>query len=281
MPRALADAGLLDALPLAEHTSLPEPTYVFDPDSVSGIRNHQEVIRFTGVLDRAISASLNAGRFPVVIGGDCSVLLGPAISLRRLGRFALVHFDGHNDFGHDGNWGKPYPSVAGADLAIVTGRGPRDLTDMDGLKPYFLDHDVYQLGEKAEAKSADYTFKDFPLTPIHRFPLSEVRTKGIEAVTNQMVGMIAAAPVKGFWLHVDVDVLDSTLMPSVDSPENCGLSWAEFDAAMAAFLRDPRLVGLNIGIFDPELDPTGEHGRRIAAVLRRRLIEVAAFRRDR
>src|ERR1700677_268736 len=75
MPRALVNAGLLDALPLAEHTSLPEPTYFFDPDSVSGIRNHQEVIRFTGVLDGAISASLKAGRFPVVVGGDCSILL--------------------------------------------------------------------------------------------------------------------------------------------------------------------------------------------------------------
>jgi arginase len=280
MPRALVNAGLLYALPLAEHTSLPEPTYFFDPDSVSGIRNHQEVIRFTGVLDGAISASLKAGRFPVVVGGDCSILLGPAISLRRLGRFALVHFDGHNDFGHDGNWGKPYPNAAGADLAIVTGRGPRDLTDIDGLKPYFLDQDVYQLGEKAEANSATYMFKDFPLTSIHRHPLSEVRAKGVETVTDQIVRMIAAGPVRGFWLHVDMDVLDSTLMPAVDSPENSGLSWAEFDTAMGAFLRDPKLVGLNIGIFDPELDSSGEYASRIAAVLRRRLIEVAAFRGD-
>jgi hypothetical protein len=49
---------------------------------------------------------------------------------------------------------------------------------------------------------------------------------------------------------------------------------------MGAFLRDPKLVGLNIGIFDPELDSSGEYASRIAAVLRRRLIEVAAFRGD-
>jgi arginase len=281
MPRALVEAGLLDALLLAGHTTLPEPYYVSDPDSVSGIRNHQEVLRFTAALDRAISASLEAGRFPVVVGGDCSVLLGPAVSLRRLGRFALVHFDGHNDFGHEGNWGKPYPNVAGADLAIVTGRGPRSLTDIDGLKPYFLDEDVFQLGEKADVESATYVFKDFPLTSIHRMPLSEVKAHGIDAVTGEIGRMLAAAPVVGFWLHVDVDVIDSTLMPAVDSPENCGLSWAEFDTALGAFLRDPKLVGLNFGIFDPELDPTGDLARRIAAVLRRRLNEVSAFHGDR
>jgi arginase len=280
MPRALVESGLLDALPLAGRTTLPEPSYVSDPDSVSGIRNHQEIIRFTGDLDRAITESLKAGRFPVVIGGDCSVLLGPAVSLRRLGRFALVHFDGHNDFGHEGNWGKPYASVAGADLAIVTGRGPRTLTDIGGLRPYFLDEDVFQLGEKADAHSASYPFKDFPRTSVHRMPLSQVKAEGIDAVTSQIGTMIAAAPVKGFWLHVDVDVIDSALMPAVDSPENCGLSWAEFDAALGEFLRDPKLVGLNIGIFDPELDTSGEHARRLAAILRRRLIEVTAFRHD-
>jgi arginase len=280
MPRALVDAGLLDALPLAGHTTLPEPPYASDPDGVSGIRNHREVIRFTSALDKVITASMKAGRFPVVVGGDCSVVLGPAVSLRRLGRFALVHFDGHNDFGHEGNWGKPYPNVAGSDLAIVTGRGPRALTDIDGLKPYFLDEDVFQLGEKAEAKSPTYTFKDFPLTSIHRVPLSDVKADGIDAATRHIGRMIAAAQVKGFWLHVDLDVIDSTLMPAVDSPENCGLNWSEFDSALGAFLRDPKLVGLNIGIFDPELDPTGEHARRIATILRRRLIEVTAFRRD-
>jgi arginase len=281
MPRALVDAGLLDALPLAGHTTLPEPHYVPEPDGVSGIRNLHEVIRFTGALDRAITASLKAGRFPVVVGGDCSVLLGPAVSLRRLGHFALVHFDGHNDFGHEGNWGKPYPNVAGSDLAIVTGRGPNVLTDIDGLKPYFLDEDVFQLGEKADAKSATYVFKDFPLTAIHRMPLSYVKARGIDAAANHIGRMLAAAPVKGFWLHVDVDVIDSTLLPAVDSPENCGLGWAEFDAALGAFLRDPKLVGLNIGIFDPELDLGGDLARQIATVLRRRLIEMTALPRDR
>jgi len=281
MPRALVNAGLLDALPLSCHTLLPEPDYAEDQDIVSGIRNHQELIRFTGALDRAIAASLEARRFPVVIGGDCSVLLGPAISLRRRGRFALVHFDGHNDFGHEGNWGKPYASVAGADLAIVTGRGPTTLTDIDGLKPYFLDEDVFQLGEKADASAATYSFKDFPLTSIHRLPLSHVKAHGIDAATKEISGLLAAAPIKGFWLHVDLDVIDSTLMPAVDSPENCGLNWEEFDAALGAFLRHPKLVGLNVGIFDPELDTSGEHARRIANGLRRRLLETVAFRSDR
>jgi len=276
MPRALIEAGLLDDLSLAARTALPEPSYIPDPDAFTGIRNHQELIQFTGRLDAVITECLRAGRFPVVIGGDCSVLLGAAVALRRIGRFALVHFDGHNDFGHEGNWGKPYASVAGADLAVVTGRGPNSLTDMNGLKPYFLDEDVVQLGEKADAADANYMFKDFPLTSVHRLPLSTVRRMGLAATLEHLDSILDAIPAKGFWLHVDVDVIDSTVMPAVDSPENCGLTWEEFGTAMGWLFRNPKLAGLNIGIYDPDLDVSGAYALRIVKILRQRLAEICS-----
>jgi arginase len=275
MPKVLVGAGLLEGLPLARHIVLTEPSYSFEPDDASGIRNHLEMIRFTRVLDRTISGALDSGFLPVIIGGDCSVLLGPAVALKRLGRYALVHVDGHNDFGHEGNWGKPYASVAGADLAVVTGRGPDTLANLDGLRPYFRDEDVVQLGEKADAHSPDYLFKDFPLTAIHQLPLAAVRRGSIEEVLNKLVSILASAPTKGFWLHVDLDVLDANLMPAVDSPENIGLSWDELDTVLSRLLKSPSLVGMNIGIYDPELDPSGAHARHIASMLHRHLIEIA------
>ena len=49
-------------------------------------------------LAEAVTGVLQQGRFPVVLGGDCSNLVGCALGLRRLGRFGLVFMDGHADF---------------------------------------------------------------------------------------------------------------------------------------------------------------------------------------
>ena len=124
MPRALIAAGLLDGLPHCPRTDLPEPLYSAELAPPAGVRNLAGLAAFTTGLADTVAAALDAGSRPIVIGGDCSVLLGPALALRRRGRYALVHVDAHNDFGHEGNFGAPYPNAAGADLALVTGRRP-------------------------------------------------------------------------------------------------------------------------------------------------------------
>jgi arginase len=276
MPQTLVNAGLLQDVPLAAHVRLPEPPYAYEPDDDSGVRNHREMIRFTRRLDEAVTAALRAGRLPVVIGGDCSALLGPAVALKRIGRYSLVHVDAHSDFGHEGNWGRPYPSIAGADLAVVTGRGPGTITNIDGLRPYFRDEDVVQLGEKSDATAADYWFKDFQHTAVQRWSLADVRQNGLATVLPKVEASLAATPTGGFWLHIDLDVLDSALLPAVDSPEAGGLTWEELDLLLDHLLGHPKLAGLNAGIYDPDLDPGRIYARQIAALFRRHLLALAA-----
>ena len=38
------------------------------------------------------------GEFPVVLGGDCSLLLGTMLALRRRGRYGVLYIDGNADF---------------------------------------------------------------------------------------------------------------------------------------------------------------------------------------
>jgi len=275
MPAALIAAGLLDGVPLAKRVDLQEPAYRFEPDTVSGIRNLPELVVFTVQLARVVSASLRSHRFPVIVGGDCSVLLGPALALRKLGRHGLVHLDGHHDFGHEGNTGKPYASIAGADLAVVTGRGPEELTNISNLKPYFRDQEVIQLGEKPDPATSDDSLNDFPRTRIRRFPLLEINRLGIEQVMQTITGELDRAPISGFWLHIDLDVLDPVVMPAVDSPDPTGLNWQELDTALGHLVGHRRLLGLNVGIYDPDLDPDSQHARKIAALLRRHLLILA------
>ena len=94
----------------------------------------------------------------MVLGGDCSILIGTLLSLRRSGRYGLFFIDGHADFY------QPQASttgeVADMDLAIVSGRGPDILTNIDNLKPLVRDEDVVVFGYRDAEQSAGYGSQD-------------------------------------------------------------------------------------------------------------------------
>lgn len=209
-----------------------------------------------------VGAAIDAGRFPLVLGGDCSVLLGPMLALRRRGRFGLVFVDGHLDFRHPGN-DDQVNAAAGEDLALATGRGTTRLTGIDGLRPYVRDGDVVALGER----EGDPETADILGTEIGVWNLGEVRRAGVDQTAGETIDRMEGGGVDGFWLHLDVDVLDDAVMPAVDSRQPDGLSWAELAGLIGPVLRSPLAIGMEVTIFDPELDPDGRVGARLAAAL--------------
>ena len=87
-----------------------------------------------------------------MLGGDCSILLGPMLALRRRGRYGLAYLDGHLDFRHPGN-APELDAVAGEDLALVTGRGGA-LAELEGLRPLVRDADVVAIGPRRTTKTS-------------------------------------------------------------------------------------------------------------------------------
>jgi arginase len=59
------------------------------------------------------------------------------------------------------------------------------------------------------------------------------------------------------WLYADLDVLDQVVMPAVDSPGSPGLDFAQLAELLSRLLG--RVIGLDVTIYDPELDPAGEY----------------------
>jgi arginase len=71
--------------------------------------------------------------------------------------------------------------------------------------------------------------------------------------------------VDGFWIHCDVDVLDSTVMPAVDASQPDGLSYAELRELIRPLLDSDLAAGMQVTIYDPDRDPDGSAGRRLAS----------------
>jgi len=67
-------------------------------DSVSGIKSLEATKSMVPAVEAAVTRVLADGRFPLILGGDCPVMLGGlAAAHRRLGRVGLMFVDGHED----------------------------------------------------------------------------------------------------------------------------------------------------------------------------------------
>jgi arginase len=78
---------------------------------------------------------------------------------------------------------------------------------------------------------------------------------------------LTRADLDGFWIHLDVDVLDDALMPAVDYRMPYGLSWAELESVLRIAVGSSQVVGLEVTIFNPRLDPDGHLARDLVAAL--------------
>jgi arginase len=161
--------------------------------------------------------------------------------------------DGHLDFRYPGNSIR-LGAAAGEDLALVTGRGPERLTNIDGLGSLVHDEDVVALGEREDYPE----WRDIHGTGITVWDLRRLREHGFAEAGEGAVERPRANGVDGFWIHLDADVLDDVLMPAVDSRQPDGTDYAELVELLRPLLRSGLAVGMEITIFDPELDPTGE-----------------------
>jgi arginase len=266
-PQALTDAGLVEALAPTRVIDLPRPHYETEAQPGTQIRNGHTIRAFNGALADIVEPVVRAQEFPIVIGGDCSILLGALAAVRRVGPLSLVHIDGHSDFRHPGNdTSATLGSVGGMDLALATGRGEALLTDWpDVSTPLVSDEQTVQIGER-ESRDADFAWPDVNDTAITRMDVFTAREIGIETVLLRTREVLDRTGWP-FWIHLDVDVLDQTVMPAVDSPGSPGIDPRALVVLLRSLIEDERCAGLSVTIFDPDLDPAGTYARFLVSLL--------------
>jgi arginase len=265
MGEVLEVAGLGARLGAEPAGRVGPPPYDPRRDRETGILNPAGLKEFSLRLADAVLAELHRGRFPIVLGGDCSNLIGCALALRRLGRFGVFFLDGHADFYQPE--AEPKGEVASMDLAIVSGRGPAVLADIEGRRPLVREEDIVAFGYRDVEEQREHGSQDIRDTAIHVYPLDEVRRAAVEVAARTAVKVLRESGVEGIWIHLDADVLDDRIMPAVDYRLPGGLSWEELSATLRVLMEPGKAVGLNVGIFNPALDPDGTIARRLVDCL--------------
>jgi arginase len=229
-----------------------------------GVFNAAAIAAYTRKLADRIEHHVRAGDFPVVLGGDCSIQLGASLALRRIGRYGLVAIDASADFRHPGN-SERVGAAGGEELALATGRGQEDLTDLEGLRPYLKEEDIRILG----IRDYDEDRAELSELKIANASVGELREVGPEDLARATLQSLEAPATEGFWVHLDADVLDPSVMPAVDSPDPDGLLPDELASVLGTLVRSERCVGFNLTIYDPDLDPDGSCAALLADLLHR------------
>jgi arginase len=265
-PGALRDQGLVARLGARDAGCLTPPR--FDPGDWrpgDGVSQAADIARYSMRLADRISVILSAGEFPVILGGDCSVALGSTLAMKRLGeerggRIGLVYVDAHSDFRHPGN-ASVIGAAAGEALALVTGRGPGELAGMEQRRPYVRDADVVLIG----MRQTDEYRMDLQAGGFNVRTAQDVRVHGASRTAQWARGLLGGC--LGYWVHLDVDVLDPSVMPAVDAPAQGGIAYPELDLLLRGLVSDPECVGIEITVFDPDFDVDGVYAQDLVNTL--------------
>jgi arginase len=265
--RALGLAARLSAQDRGDVVPAPYQDFIRPP---GGVRNEKQVGSYAQAIAQQVAAMVDEGRFALVVGGDCSIVLGSAWGARRAARgpIGLAYIDGHADFGtpEESRTG----SAASMCLALAVGRGDTALARLDGAGPLVDPRNLVLIGRR-DLGEPWYGHEALSRSGALDLPDAVAQAMGYAAVAAAALERLAAPALAGFWVHLDVDVLDPRVMPAVDSPVAGGPGLDQLTSLLLPLVRHSKALGMEVTIYDPGLDPDRSAGERLVGLLERLL----------
>jgi arginase len=231
-------------------------------------RNEAELVSYCRALALRIAPILQRDRFPLVLGGDCSIVLGGLLGMHLAGRdrLGLVYLDAHADFGTMAE--SRSGSAASMCLAMAVGRGDSLLAELAGRTPLADAGGVALVGRRDQGQPW-YGHDALRASAILDLPHGTADRIGYAGAAELALERVARADLDGFWIHLDADVLAASVMPAVDSPEPGGPGLDDLVAFLSTLVGHPKARGMDVTIYDPLLDPGFECARRLIGLLGR------------
>ena len=225
-------------------------------DDETGINDFGMWLNLSQELSQMLGGMLDRQAFPLLLGGDCRMLVGifTAFSQRET-EAGLVFLDGHADF-HSPET-SPSGDPADMELAILTGRGPERITRIAGKYPLLKDEEVVVYGIRAWDHIGTSNIEVYDRQRMIKNGIKHTVKEGLKNFYQKEL------PV---WLHFDVDVLDPELMPFM-FPEPEGLTFEEAQEFLGFVWASGRVIGMSIACYHPKLDIDGSAGAQLVTLV--------------
>lgn len=212
-------------------------------------------------LAERVGEILEAGRFPVALGGDHSIAVGTiAAAARRLkergGKLGVIWIDAHADMNTPET--SPSGNVHGMPLAAAVGMGPEELAGLAGFQPMVEAANVALVGirdvdllEKPHVKQSG----------VKAFTMRDIDERGMRAVMEEAIA-VAGNGTAGVHVSLDIDVVDPDVAPGVGTPVRGGLTYREAHLAMEMVCD----AGVMVSLETVEVNPVMDVSNRTAAL---------------
>ncbi|MFL5911560.1 MAG: arginase family protein [Gaiellaceae bacterium] len=267
-PAALREQGLIRRLGARDLGDvLPPPGYADEERPAGRVRNEDDVARYSERLAERVAGAVRDHRFVLLLGGDCSIMLGALLGLKQaLGApVGVAYVDAHADFA------TRETSVSGSacsmNLALAVGREEGRLASLDGDQALLPGELVAHVARRDD-EEPEYGHADLPAYGVLDLAQRLIDERGAAAVADEALARATQARA-GFWIHFDVDALDPELMPAVDSPLPNGLDLHTAAELLGPLVSHPEARGLQVTIYDRSLDPEGSAAAVIVDLLER------------
>ena len=210
-------------------------------------------------LRDGVRESVEAGSFPLVLGGDHAQAMGTIAgitqALKTRGRkLGVLWVDAHTDMNTPDS--TPSGNIHGMPLANLLGHGHRSLLALNGDAPALEPQDVVIFG----ARDVDST--EVPLVKelgVRVFTMTEIDRRGVATCLDEAIERISVR-TDGVHLSFDLDGIDPTHAPGVGTPVPGGLTLRESHLICEAMALTGALVGMEMVELNPTLDHANTTG---------------------
>jgi len=235
---AIEDKGNID-VPIQEMCAITDPK----------LKYIDCIIPMGRRIAGAVATSIQAGRFPLVLGGDHSLSVGSICGAAKQKKLGVIWVDAHADFNTPET--TPSGNIHGMPLAALCGLGDPRLVALWDETPPVLDPKRVAVigardldaGEKRNLREAGVMVQS--MEQIDRLGMVSALEKAIERVSRD---------VDGIYLSFDMDSLDPRHAPGVGTPVNGGLTFREAHLACEVIAETGQLIGMDMVEVNPILD---------------------------
>ncbi|MGH9508874.1 MAG: arginase [Terriglobales bacterium] len=240
------DAGNV-AVAIPEQKKEGDPRAKYLKEIVATCTKHAELVLKT----------LEAGKTPIVLGGDHSVAAGTVAAVaefhrRQNQKIGLLWIDAHTDINTPET--SPSGNVHGMPLAAIMGLGPPELANIFGFSPKVAPENCVIVGardidavERANVRKAG----------VEVFTMRDIDERGMRTIIEEALRM-AGRGTAGYHVSLDMDWIDPEDAPGVGTPVRGGATYREAHLAMEIIADHGRMTSFEIVEVNPVID---EHNR--------------------
>ena len=184
--------------------------------------------------EKAVRKVLSSGAMPIILGGDHAIPIPVFRALENHGPITLIQVDAHID------WRDVFHGVSYGLSSVI-----RRASEMNHI------NEIFQIGLRSAGSARPEEFQaalDYGSNLITDIELQEV---GMKAILDRIPDN------QNFYLTIDADGVDPTIMPAVAGPAPGGVNYSQMRTLIHGLVKKGRILGMDIVEITPGKDVNG------------------------